>query len=156
VNFHLAQVNVAWMHGAIDEPAMSGLAGRIEELNTLAEQSEGFVWRIPTSDVTFEALEPFNADFPGFRRDRLFYNMSVWKSLEDLRAYTFGSLHAEMLNDRRQWVERVEGAAVALWWIPIGTRPTIEESAERLRSVRNLGATAYAFTMRKPFPPSCG
>src|SRR5262245_1698928 len=144
------------MHGGINEPAMAGLACRIEEINKLAEESPGFVWRLPASEATHAALDPFDMDFPGFHRDRFFYNMSVWQSLEDLRVYTFHSAHAELLNERHQWVDSIAGASVALWWIPIGHRPTIAESAERLRSVRNLGPTPYAFTLRNAFPPPEG
>ena len=79
--------------------------------------------------------------------------MSVWESLEDLRAYTFYSAHAELLNERHQWVDSVAGASVALWWISHDHRPTIAESAERLRSVREFGSTPFAFTIRKAFPP---
>jgi Domain of unknown function (DUF3291) len=156
VNFHLAQANIAWMHGALHEPVMSGLASRVDEINRLAEQSRGFVWRLPDSEATLETLQPFEEDFPGFHRDRFFYNMSVWESLEDLRNYTFFSAHAELLNERHLWVDSIVGASVALWWIPAGDRPSIEESAERLRSVRRNGPTPYAFTMRKAFPPPEG
>lgn len=152
MSFHLAEVNIAWMHGAMAEPVMAGLASRIEEINRLAEESSGFIWRLPGSEAPPAAFEPFEADFPGFHRDRLFYNMSVWESLEALRAYTFYSIHAELLNDRHQWVDSIARASIALWWIPIGHRPTIAESAERLRSVRDHGPTPYAFTIRKAFP----
>jgi hypothetical protein len=139
------------MHGAMTEPIMAGLASRIEEINRLAEESPGFVWRLPASEATLQGLEPFETHFPGFHRDRLFYNMSVWESLQALRAYTFQSAHAELLNERHQWVDSIAGASVALWWIPIGHRPSIAESAERLRSVRDRGPTPYAFTIRKAF-----
>ena len=135
---------------------MSGLASRIDEINRLAEESRGFVWRLPGSEATPDALQPFEADFPGFHRDRFFYNMSVWENLEDLRNYTFHSAHAELLNERHQWVDPIVGASVALWWIPAGHRPSIAESAERLRSVRDRGPSPYAFTMRKAFPPPDG
>jgi hypothetical protein len=141
------------MHGAIGEPVMAGLASRMDEINRLADESAGFVWRLPASEATHQALDPFEADFPGFHRDRLFYNLSVWQRLEDLRAYTFHSAHAELLNERHQWVDSIAGASVALWWIPKGHRPTIAESAQRLRSVRTLGATPYAFTIRNAFLP---
>jgi Domain of unknown function (DUF3291) len=156
VKFHLAQANIAWMHGALQDPVMSGLASRIDEINRLAEESHGFVWRLQASQATLEALQPFEVDFPGFHRDRFFYNMSVWESLEDLRNYTFFSTHAELLNQRHQWVDSIVGASVALWWIPIGQLPSIAESAERLRSIRQHGPTPYAFTMRKAFPPPDG
>jgi len=125
----------------------------MDEINGLAEESPGFVWRLAASEATHKALDPFEADFPGFHRDRLFYNLSVWQSLEDLRAYTFHSAHAELLNERHQWVDSIVGASVALWWIPIGHRPTIAESAQRLRSIRTLGPTPFAFTIRKAFLP---
>jgi hypothetical protein len=152
-NVHLAQVNIAWMHGAIDDPLMEGLASRMDEINHLAEQSPGFVWRLPASEVPHAALDPFGDDFPGFQRDRLFYNMSVWESLEALRGYTFHSAHAELIHERHQWLDHIAGASVALWWIPVGYRPTVAESAERLRSVRHRGPTPHAFTLRNAFPP---
>ena len=151
MSFHLAQANIAWMHGPLSDPMMKGLADRVEEINRLAERSKGFVWRLPASEVTFKALEPFEEDFPGFDRERFFYNMSVWESIDDLREYTFFSAHAELLNDRHQWVDSLAEASVALWWIPIGHRPTIAESAERLRCVRGMGATRHAFTIRQTF-----
>ena len=153
MEFHLAQANIAWMHGALHEPVMSGLASRVDEIYRLAEASPGFVWRLPDSEATHDALSPFETDFPGFHRDRFFYNMSVWESLEDLRNYTLYSAHAELLNERHQWVDSIVGASVALWWIPAGHRPDIAESAERLRSVRDRGPTPHAFTLRKAFPP---
>ena len=59
----------------------------------------------------------------------------------------------ELINDRHQWIEKVEGASVACWWIPVGHRPTITESAERLRLINKAGPTPEAFTLRKAFPP---
>ena len=151
MTFHLAQANIAWLHAPLDEPSMVGFTSRIEEIYALAEQSKGFVWRLPDPVTSPSALEAFEADFPGFQRNRFLYNMSVWETFEDLRDYTFGTAHAELLNNRREWIERVEGASVALWWVPIGHRPTIAESAERLRHIRKNGPTRYAFTLRKFF-----
>jgi Domain of unknown function (DUF3291) len=153
VTYHLAHVNIAWMHAAVHDEEMSGFAARIDEINALAEHSPGFVWRIPEAFVTPATLEPFEADFPGFQRDRLLYNMSVWQSVNDLHSYTFGTAHAELLNQRHQWIDRIEGASVALWWVPEGTLPTIAESVARLRLVRQQGPTQEAFTLRVSFPP---
>jgi hypothetical protein len=153
VIFHLAHANIAWMHGKINEPVMSGLASRIDEINRLAEESRGFVWRIPDSETSFTHLEVFREDFPGFDSERFFFNMSVWENLEDLREYTLLSAHAEMIYERRQWLDSIAGANVALWWIPEGHRPTIAESVERLRNVRKFGPTSCAFTLRHSFPP---
>jgi hypothetical protein len=152
MHFHLAHVNIAWMYGAIGDAVMSGFVRRIEEINRLAETHKGFVWRVPDSETSFEALEVFRQDFPGFDPSRFLYNLSTWESLEDLRDYTFDTAHAEMIQQRREWLDSIAGANVALWWIPAGQRPTVAESAERLRSVRIHGPTPYAFTLRRSFP----
>jgi len=154
VTHHLAHSNIAWMHGRIDDPVMFGLASRIDEINRLAEQSRGFIWRIPESETSFTHLEVFREDFPGFDPSRFFYNMSVWESLEHLREYTLFSAHAEMIYERRQWLDSIAGANVALWWTPEGHHPSIAESAERLRHMRKFGPTPHAFTLRHSFPPA--
>jgi hypothetical protein len=156
MNLHLAHVNIAWMHADMSDPVMAGFVRRIDEMNKLAEESKGFVWRIPDSETSFAALEVFRDDYPGFDPSRLLYNMSVWESVEDLRDYTLYTAHAEMIHQRRQWFDSMAGANVALWYVPIGHRPTVAESAARLRSVRTLGPTPESFTLRKSFPPPVG
>jgi len=42
---------------------------------------------------------------------------------------------------------------LALWWIPAGTTPTVEEAKARLELLDRLGPTPEAFTFREPFPP---
>jgi hypothetical protein len=153
ISYHLAHANIAWMHGTADEPVMAGLVSRIEEINCLAEESKGFIWRVPNSEATLESFEVFREDFPGFDPARFFYNMSIWESVEDLREYTLFSAHTEMIHGRRQWLDSIAGVNVALWWIPVGHYPTVAESAERLRQVRTLGPTAHAFTLRTSFAP---
>jgi hypothetical protein len=143
---HLAQVNIARMRSAPDAPVMAGLVARIDEMNRLAEQSPGFVWRLPGSQVDHEALRVFADHFVPFEPERLFCNMSVWQSVEDLRQFVFKTAHAEMLRHKQDWTEHFDRAHLALWWITIGHVPTIAESADRLRSVQERGATPHAFT----------
>ena len=152
MKYHLAQVNIARMRGNPDTPVMAGLVARIDEMNRLAEQSQGFVWRLPGAEVTFEALHLFENYFVPFDPARLFYNLSVWESVEDLRHYVFKTAHAEMLRNKHQWVEHFDRAHLALWWIPAGSIPTIAASAERLSLIFERGATAYAFTFKELHP----
>ena len=46
----------------------------------------------------------------------------------------------------------IEGPILALWWIPAGTVPTVEEALERLRHLEVQGPTPHAFTFRTAFP----
>ena len=151
MEYQLAQVNVARMKGAPGEAVVEGLVGRIEEMNWLAESSPGFVWRLPGGEVTPEALQVFADYLTPFEPERVFYNMSVWETVEDLRHYVFRTRHAEMVRDRHAWIEPATRPALALWWIPTGERPTIEASAGRLRLVERLGPTPFAFTLEQSF-----
>ena len=149
MRYHLAQVNIARMRGQPGTEVMAGLVSRIEEMNQLADRSKGFVWRLPGAEATLEALRVFADYFVPFEPERLFYNLSVWESVEDLRRYAFQSAHAEMLRDKKNWIEHFDHAHLALWWIPAGQLPTLAESAERLRSIQENGPTEFAFNFRE-------
>jgi heme-degrading monooxygenase HmoA len=147
VTMHLAQVNIGRMKAPLDDPSMHGFVSRLAELNALADGSDGFVWRMQDEGGEGNTyLRPFDDE-------RIIVNMSVWQSLEHLRAYTYGSAHAEVLRQRREWFEKFERAAVVLWWIPIGHVPTIGEAKERLAALDERGPTSFAFTYTASFPP---
>ena len=149
MRYHLAQVNIARMRGQPGTEVMAGLVSRIDEMNRLADRSKGFVWRLPGSQAAPEALRVFADYFVPFEPERLFYNLSVWESVEDLRHYVFQTAHAEMLRDKNNWIEHFDRAHLALWWIPAGQLPTIAESAERLRSIQEKGPTEFAFNFQE-------
>ena len=140
------------MRGKPEDEVMAGLVARIDEMNSLAERSPGFVWRIKGSESTPQALHVFSEYFVPFDAEQLFYNMSVWESIEALKNYVFKTQHAEMFRRKETWTDHFDRAHLALWWIPRGHRPTIAESVERLRSVYEKGATEFAFTFRNIFP----
>jgi hypothetical protein len=56
------------------------------------------------------------------------------------------------LRDRQQWFEPIEGPILALWWIPAGHVPTVDEAKQRLQWLKERGPSPEAFTFRKPFP----
>ena len=43
--------------------------------------------------------------------------------------------------------------SLVLWWIPIGTEPSVSEAKRALQTLRRQGATPLAFDFRSPFPP---
>ncbi len=79
--------------------------------------------------------------------------MSVWASLEELRAFAYDTRHVDVLRRRREWFERHAEAHLVLWWVPVGHRPTTAEAIERLEHLRAHGPTVEAFTFRVPFGP---
>ena len=145
---HLAQVNIGRMRAPLDDPSMHGFVSRLAELNALADGSDGFVWRMQDGEGAGNTyLRPFDDD-------RIIVNMSVWESVEQLRAFTYLGPHAEILRQRRDWFEKFERVALALWWIPVGHIPTVDEAKLRLASLDDRGPTPYAFTFTSAFPPA--
>ena len=80
-------------------------------------------------------------------------NLSVWETLEDLRGFVFGGMHAEVLRQRRDWFEKLEAPVTALWWVPAGHVPSVDEAKKRLAYLQEHGPTPFAFSFRAPFPP---
>jgi hypothetical protein len=143
-DYHLAQVNIGRVVAPVDSPELSGFVSRLADINALADSAPGFVWRLQTEDGDATAFRPYDDD-------RILVNMSVWESLETLGQFVYRSPHAEVMRRRREWFEKLTEAFLALWWVPAGHRPTIEEAKERLAHLREHGATPYAFTFRQPF-----
>jgi len=148
VLYSLAQVNIAHMIAPLTDPQMAGFVARLDEINALADASPGFLWRLQTSEGNA-------TDVRAYEDERILFNLSVWASLEDLSHYVYASEsnHRDVLKQRRQWFQRFAGPYVALWWIPQGHIPTVEEAKERLEHLRTSGATPYAFSFKQPFPP---
>ena len=144
--FHLAQVNVARMRDPLDRPSMQAFVEGLEPINALADASPGFVWRLQTDDGDATALRVFDDDM-------IIVNMSVWDSVEALRAFVFRSGHADYLRRRTEWFEKLAEASTALWWIPQGATPTIQDAKAKLESLRARGPAQEAFTLRDVFRP---
>ena len=143
---HLAQVNIGRIKAPLDDPIMAGFVSRLDEINALAEAAPGFVWRLKTDEGNATALRPYDDD-------RTLVNMSVWRSIEELREFVYRSRHLEVLRGREQWFEKLDRPYAVLWWIPAGHVPTIEEAKERLAQIEAQGPTPFAFTFQQPFPP---
>lgn len=143
--FHLAQVNIARMREPLESVLMAPFVARLDEINALADRSAGFVWRLQ-EDGNATYLRPYDDD-------RILFNLSVWESAEHLKDYVYRSSHAELLRQRRDWFEHFDGAVLALWWVPAGHIPSIDEAKKRLAHLEEHGPSQYAFTFRTIQPP---
>jgi hypothetical protein len=148
---HLAQVNIGRIVAPLDSPELADFVAQLPEINALADRSPGFVWRMVDDDGEgATGLRPDGEDA------LLLINCSVWQSVEALRAFTYHSGHLRMLSRRREWFHRSGQAHQAMWWVPVGHRPTVAEAMERVAMIREHGPTAEAFTFHKPFPAPTG
>lgn len=144
--YHLAQVNIARMKAALEDPVMAGFVARLEEINALADRSPGFVWRLQTPEGNATYLRPYDDD-------RILFNMSVWESVDALKQYVYRSAHAAVLRQRQDWFEKFSGVYTALWWVPVGHIPSIDEAKKRLAYLDAHGPTQFAFPFQQVFEP---
>jgi hypothetical protein len=145
-DFHLAQMNIGRMRAPIDSPTMSEFVARLPEINALADASEGFVWRFQGESGNATYLRPYEDPL-------IIFNMSVWQSVEALQRFAYGARHRDVLRKRADWFEKFGGPYQAMWWIPAGHLPTVDEAKARLAHLRHHGDTAFAFTFAHIHPP---
>jgi hypothetical protein len=142
----LAQLNIARMTGVdMNDPIMVDFVAQLDEVNNLAENTEGFVWRLK-DEASGNAL-----GFNPFDDVQLIVNMSVWQDIAALENFVFHGRHLEVMRRRREWFQRFGKAYMVLWWIPEGHKPTLEEANERLAYLQEHGPSAYAFDFRNKF-----
>jgi hypothetical protein len=143
--YQLAQVNIARILAPTDDPIMADFMNGLADINALAEQSAGFVWRLKTDAGDATELRPY--DDPN-----LIVNLSVWQDIDSLHQYVYYSAHTDYYRRRSEWFHRLSTPVMALWWIPMGHIPTLDEAKERLAHLEQHGPTSHAFTFKQRFP----
>ncbi len=145
-DYHLSQVNIARMKGPLDSDVMAGFVARLEEINAVADRSPGFVWRLQTDAGDATYLRPYDDD-------RIIVNLSVWESVATFRDYVYRSAHGDVLRQRRQWFEHFAGVAMAMWWVPVGHLPGVDEAKKRLAHLDEHGPSQFAFGFKSILEP---
>jgi len=145
-DWYLAELNVATAVDDMESATMKGFVDRLDEINALAEEASGFVWRLKTETGNATDISLF-PDQP-----RLIVNLSVWENFEALSDYVFKTAHLELLQNRHAWFEVSREATFVMWWIPAdGPMPTAEQAWERLELLRKMGPTPAAFPLKRRF-----
>ena len=141
---HLAQTNLAWMRYALEDPRMAPMRDEIDRINALGDHSPGCVWRYQTSGG--DATDVRVLDDP-----RILFNLTVWRAVDDLRHYVYHTEHVAFFRRRREWFVPPPKPPLAMWWIPEGHRPTVDDSLARLERLWRDGPGPEAFTLRTVF-----
>lgn len=144
--YHLAEINIGRIRAELSDPVMAGFVNRLEEINALADASPGFVWRLQTDEGNATYFRPFHDE-------RMLLNMSVWEDAESLRRYVYQTAHRELLRERQAWFEKLQQVYMALWWVPEGHKPGIDEAVRRLAHLEAHGPSQFAFTFQTLFEP---
>lgn len=142
--WQLAQINIARLVAPEGDPRVAPFFAALDAINALADSAPGFVWRLQTETGNATALQP--APDP-----QLIVNLSVWTDADALHAYVYQSGHATELGRRREYFERFDGAYHALWWVPAGHRPPVDEGLAKLWLLDRYGPCPQAFTFKSRY-----
>lgn len=134
---HLAEFNIARIRYPLDDPRMAEFVDNVHRVNALAEQIDGFVWRL--QDDSGHAMNMTVYDDP-----TILPNLTVWKTVDALERFVWQTLHARFYRRREEWFEPMDTPLV-LWWIEAGHKPTMEEGVDRLESLKAFGSCEHAF-----------
>jgi hypothetical protein len=143
-HWQLAQINVGRLVAPSGDIRVQPFFDALERINALAEGSAGFVWRLQTSAGNATDIQPTSDPL-------LIVNLSVWADAEALFEFVYRSGHTPEMARRREYFERFDGAYQALWWVPAGYRPSVDEGLARLWRLDRYGPTAEAFTFKMRF-----
>ena len=145
---NLAQINIARIRAPLTDPLMADFVAQLDMVNRTADTSPGFVWRLKSDEGGASSYVRFSDD------EHIIVNMSVWTSIDSLQAFVYRTHdHAAVLRDRLRWFEPLGGPPFALWWIPAGHIPSLDEGRRRLERLTREGPTAEAFTCKRQFTP---
>jgi len=144
--YQLAQINIARMRGVnIEDPIMKEFVDNLDSINYIAEQSEGFIWRLKDDDNNATAFNPYDDE-------QIIINISVWQNFETFRNFIFESKHIEYMKRRKEWFQSFGKAYTGMWWIKAGIFPTIEDAVDKLSYLQEHGPSEFIFDFKKQFP----
>lgn len=136
---HVGQINIARLRAPKGDPQVQGFFDGIERINALAERSPGFAWRLRD-----EAADPHHPRM--IAGDPLLtVTLSVWESVEAVRAFAFNTVHKRFFARRADWFEPLERPHLAMWPVAPGTRPDLAEGFARLDRLARDGDGPEAF-----------
>jgi hypothetical protein len=142
---HLAQLNIATLRHPMDDPRTADFADGLPTVNGAGEQAPGFVWRLQSDGGNATDIQLFDDPL-------VIVNLTVWSSLDALKAFAFRGIHRDFFRRRAEWF--VEGSTrTALWWLPATVLPTTDDAKLRLDFIEAFGASPFAFQMGQVHRP---
>lgn len=142
---HVAQINIGTMVAPTDDPAVAEFMDNLDRINAIADDAPGFVWRLQTDEGNA-------TDIHVFPNPLELVNMSVWQTVDELKAYVYRSEHVEFFRRRAEWFE-ADAKRVALWHVAAGEIAELDDAVRRVEFLEQSGPSAYAFGFARPPAP---
>jgi hypothetical protein len=133
---HLALFNLGRMRYPLGDPRMAEFVNNFRRIVRIAEQTKGFVWRLQDESGYLSAVL--------YDDPRILANLTLWEHVEGLERFVWKTAHGRFYVRREEWFEKME-MPLAMWWVPAGYRPSLDEAVERLDHLRAHGSSDFAF-----------
>ncbi|MCK9915229.1 DUF3291 domain-containing protein [Microbacteriaceae bacterium K1510] len=134
---HLAQFNIGRIKYPLDDPRMAEFVSNVARVNALAEQIDGFVWRLQGESGNAMGMTVYGDP-------RVLPNLTVWKDVEALERFVWKTVHNRFYGRREEWFEKMDTPLV-MWWVPEDHRPSVDEGVARLEHLKAHGPSDHAF-----------
>ncbi len=141
VDTHLAQLNIGRLVAPTDDPRVAEFMNALDKINSLGKRMPGFVWMMQGSG------EPGTGNTENAIGDDPLHvtNLTVWEDVKSLEQFVWNTVHRQFYERRHEWFEVKISMDFAMWWVPKGHRPTLDEALERLNHLRQNGDSDHAF-----------
>lgn len=140
--YHLAELNLGILKYDWDDPRVQDFVNGLDLVNAAAMRSPGFVWMLPEEDMHFE-----QTDMAGNMgaNPRMASTLSVWESVAQLEHFVWNTVHKQFYDRKGEWYDMGAALRFAMWWVPVGHRPTMAEAMARFRHLETEGPSDHVF-----------
>ncbi len=138
---HLAELNIGRLIAPTDDPRVAEFMDNLDRINGLGKRMPGFVWMMEGSGEPGRG----NTDNCIDGDPQFVANLSVWETPQQLETFVFNTLHDKFMRRGKEWFEDLVQMHFVMWWVPEGTRPTLDEAMAKLAHREKHGDTADAF-----------
>ena len=134
---HLAQFNIARVRYPLDDPRMKEFVDNVARVNALADQIDGFVWRLQDGSGNAMGMTVYGDPL-------ILPNLTVWTDAEALERFVFKTLHSRFYGRRAKWFTKID-VPLTMWWVLEGHRPNLAEGVARRDHLLAKGPSDFAF-----------
>lgn len=138
---HLAEINIGRLLAPVDDPRVAEFMANLDRINGLGRAMPGFVWMMEGSGEPGTG----NTDAKIGGDPQFVSNLTVWENAESLERFVWGTVHRQFYERRQEWFEVLGQMHFAMWWVPKGHRPTLDEALDRIKHRQMHGDSDDAF-----------
>jgi hypothetical protein len=138
---HLAELNIGRLLAPTDDPRVADFMANLDRINGLGKRMPGFVWMMEGSG------EPGTGNTENSIDDdpQSVANLTVWQDVPSLERFVWGTVHKQFYERRAEWFQVLGDMHFVMWWVPAGSRPTLQDGLDRLDHLRARGDSDHAF-----------